>query len=432
MHCVYVPERASDGEVIGLVAVITDASARKRAEQDIERARDEALAASRAKDDFIARLSHELRTPLSPILLLSSEAARNPALPEAVRVEFDIISKNAALEARLIDDLLDFTRIMHGKLPLERRVLDVHSIIKDAVRTVHADIEGKRLSLNLALQADPAAVNGDAVRLQQVFWNLIQNAVKFTPEGGRIAVGTCSNPSAGQLAITISDTGAGLTSDEMARIFNAFSQGDHGRAGGSHRFGGLGLGLAISRMLVELHSGTIRAESDGRNRGSHFIVELPLSLAPAGEGPPASGEAGLPEHGELVMAHSSGKRARVLLVEDHEPTRTALAQLLRRRRYAVFVAETIAEARLLADREPIDLLISDIGLPDGSGCELMAELRARHGLSGIALSGYGSEQDLAQSRDAGFVAHLTKPVRVQTLDGALEAAAACRASSTVS
>jgi signal transduction histidine kinase len=236
----------------------------------MERARDEALAASRAKDDFLAALSHELRTPLNPVLLLASEAVKNPHLPPEVRMDFDTIAKNVALEARLIDDLLDLTRMTRGHLVLHPYPVDIHAALQDAVATVQAELKQKQLQLSLSLEAELHTVRGDATRLLQVFWNILKNAVKFTPEGGKISVTTRACAASGILEVEIADTGIGMSPEEIDRIFNAFSQGDHAINGDVHRFGGVGLGLAISRVLVELHQGQINASSAGRGHGADW------------------------------------------------------------------------------------------------------------------------------------------------------------------
>jgi signal transduction histidine kinase len=381
---------------------------------DVERARDEAVAASRAKDDFLAALSHELRTPLNPVLLLASDAVTRTDLPEAVRADFDLIRKNVELEARLIDDLLDLTRITRGKLALEQRLVDPQAALRDAIETVRSDAIAKHIALSSNPDPSRPMVLGDPIRLQQIFWNILKNAVKFTPEGGAVAIVVRADRAAGKLLITIADNGIGLTPEELPRIFRIFSQGEHAADGGLHRFGGLGLGLAISRTLAELHSGTIRATSGGRDRGATFVVELPLAAdAPPPLAPPA---AALPGGGREPAA---GARC-ILLVEDHAPTRVVLAHMLAGRGYRILAAGSLAEARACTAAGPkIDILISDIGLPDGSGYELMAELSTRQPLKGIALTGYGMEHDLADSRRAGFAAHLTKPVGIQMIDEAL-------------
>jgi signal transduction histidine kinase/ActR/RegA family two-component response regulator len=390
---------------------------RQRLMTEASVARETAEQANRAKDDFLAALSHELRTPLNPVLLLSTEAADNPDLPPAIRSDFDLIAKNAALEARLIDDLLDLTRITRGKLKLEHRLVDVHAVIRDALETTNAEMFSKHLTITLNLAAQNHWMRGDAVRLQQVFWNVLKNAVKFTPAHGRITVDTFNSDDDATFTVTIRDTGVGMTDAELERVFHAFSQGDHANAGGAHRFGGLGLGLTISRMLTELHAGSIAATSDGPGLGSTFTITLPLASLED-----IQAEARHQPRAPLMdtTAQAANSRGHILVVEDHEPTRTSLGRLLRRRGYLVKTAGSIAEAHGLAKQDEFDLLLSDIGLPDGTGYELMEALRKNHRtLKGIALSGYGMEADLALSQRAGFFTHLTKPVNIRALDQAI-------------
>jgi PAS domain S-box-containing protein len=414
------PLRNAAGRVESILSVTQDVTERKRAVEELERARDAAERANRAKDEFLAALSHELRTPLNPVLLLASEAANDARLPAGVRADFDTIAKNVALEARLIDDLLDVTRIVHGKLPLEPRAVDAHQVVADALATVRPDLEQKRITLTVQLEADQHTVLGDAVRLQQVFWNVLKNAIKFTADQGRITVRTSRAPASAELVVAITDTGIGLADGELKGVFEAFQQGEHARNGRSHRFGGLGLGLAISRTLVELHAGRIEAQSEGRGRGATFTITLPLlgtEQAAARDGGPERRSVAPPP-----SARTGAEPRAILLVEDHDPTRNALAQLLTRRRYEVKSAATATEARELMAGRKFDLLISDIGLPDGSGHDLMREIRLRHpGTPGIALTGYGMERDIAASEASGFAAHLVKPVRVEALDRALAA-----------
>ncbi len=420
---IHEPERAANGEIVGLVAVIADITERKRAEQEVAAARDAAMAASRAKDDFLATLSHELRTPLNPVLLLATEAAGNARLPEEIREDFATIAKNVTLEARLIDDLLDLTRIVRGKLALERRPFDVHQSLQEALEMASEEIRQKQITLTLKLEARERVVQGDDVRLKQVFWNVIKNAAKFTPEGGQISIESRTVDGEGSLVVSVTDTGIGMMPEELSRIFEPFSQGDHALQV-PHRFGGMGLGLAISRMMMELHSGSITATSSGRNQGTTFLIKLPLLRPEAAASLRSSGGGvaeGNPGYTAPVPAESTGTSVpcRVLLVEDHKPTSRALTQLLVRRNYQVAAADCVAEARAAVRRQEFDLLISDIGLPDGNGYDLMAELRAEYGLPGIALTGYGMEEDVSKSQAAGFVAHLTKPVSIQALENAL-------------
>jgi signal transduction histidine kinase len=238
-------------------------------------------AANRAKDQFLAVLSHELRTPLNPALLLASDGAHNDALPLEVRKDFDMICRNIETEARLIDDLLDLTRIASGKLVLNRNPVDVHAVLQDVVSIIDKDIEQKHIFLQLRFRAAHHQILGDPVRLKQIFWNVLKNAVKFTAANGQITVET-DTISNHKVVIKICDTGIGMNQDEIRTVFDKFSQGPHG-------MGGLGLGLAISRKLVKLHSGTIHATSLGKGKGAEFSIVFPavktdeekLQLGPA-------------------------------------------------------------------------------------------------------------------------------------------------------
>lgn len=269
----------TEGE-IETVAVLTKLAAlaieRREAEQSLRAARDEALAALRAKDDFLATVSHELRTPLNPVLLLASEGAANASLPAEARADFAMIEQNVALEKRLIDDLLDLSSIAHHKLKLQFAPQNVHNILQRAIGVVQQELRDKNLALTVAFNAPTSTVHGDGVRLQQIFWNLLRNAVKFTPESGRIYVTTRrSETDAGKLVIEVRDSGLGLTPFEQRTIFKPFIQGDHAAESPS-RYGGLGIGLAISRELTALHHGKLSVASSGRNQGATFTVELPL------------------------------------------------------------------------------------------------------------------------------------------------------------
>jgi signal transduction histidine kinase len=381
-------------------------------------AKDAAERSGRAKDDFLAALSHELRTPLNPVLLLASDAADNPAFPKEARENFMAIRRNVELEARLIDDLLDLTKITYGKMTLNIESHDLERILGDALKTVQKEVERKQIVLQVEPMGSPRLVAADDVRLQQVFWNLLKNAVKFTPEKGTITVATRIDSAANRIAVAIIDTGIGLTPAEIDRIYDVFSQGDHAKEDGPHRFGGLGMGLAISKRIVEQHLGQLWATSAGPGHGSTFIVELPLEVRTASAGGIPAAEAAAQAPGS---AEPLPRPRRVLLVEDHEPTRTTLNRLLQRRRYEVAMAATLAEARTVAAQSEFDFLISDIGLPDGTGFELMRELHDQRGIRGIALTGYGTEKDIDRSREAGFVVHLTKPISSQSLDKALAA-----------
>lgn len=380
--------------------------------EELQKAHDAAVAASRAKDDFLAALSHELRNPLNPVLLIASDAAGDETLAPAVRSAFETIYKNVELEARIIDDLLDLTKVARRQIAFDLRVHDLHDLVRHTLTMIDAEVAEKSLETQVDLRAEKSLVLADNVRLQQVLWNVLKNAVKFTPEHGRLMIRTDVMHDGSTVQLEVSDSGIGMTEVEVRRAFDAFAQGEHAERG-SHRFGGLGLGLSISRSLVELHHGRILASSPGRDQGSTFLIELPLA-DPAVDSPASAG---------TPAAEAAHARA-ILVVEDHAETRLTLARLLRRRNYRVLTAGSVAEARKILEGGEIELLISDIGLPDGSGHDLMSEvLRKADGVKGIALTGYGADEDRERSRMAGFAFHMTKPVTVESLEQALAAVA---------
>ncbi len=411
------PIRQADGPLYGVILVFRDFTERKQSADELQKAHDKLIAAARAKDDFLAALSHELRTPLNPVLLIASEGAEDMEMTAEVRTQFATIRNNVELEARLIDDLLDITRIAHGKLLLSLDRVDIHSILGEALAMVQAELDQKKIALTVRLGAEQPVLKGDAVRLQQVFWNVLKNAAKFTPSGGQVTVETATLAENDKVSIKITDTGIGLTQEEIDRVFDAFSQGDHAAVDGMHRFGGLGMGLTISRKLVELHGGIIEATSAGRNRGARFEIVLPVAQTKANKNISEAAVQSATEEVKETLQKTSGRR--ILLVEDHEPTREVLKHLLTRRQFNVTAAGSVTEGIAAAAKDKFDLVVSDIGLPDGSGFELMADLRSKYGLRGIALTGYGMEQDVQRSKDAGFVAHLIKPVRMESLEKVL-------------
>jgi signal transduction histidine kinase/CheY-like chemotaxis protein len=376
--------------------------------------RQELIAANAAKDQFLALLSHELRNPLSPVIAMVGELeASAPDSPE-MRRALEVIRRNVELEARLIDDLLDVTRISKGKLQLSLETVSVHEILQRSYEICREDIAAKDLRIEFRLRAERAYVEGDPARLQQVFWNLIKNSVKFTPERGRIVIETF-NPSPDAIEIRTTDNGIGIEENKMPTIFNAFEQG---QSSITRRFGGLGLGLAISKAMVTAHGGMIRAESHGRDRGATFIVTLETVATPAvassgGDEKPSKWEAG-------KRAQATRPERRVLVVDDHFDTCTGMKMMLERRGYLVTLAHTADQAVERTRHEEFDLVISDIGLPDRSGYELMQELSATKGLRGIALSGFGMENDVSRARAAGFSEHLTKPINFDRLEESIQ------------
>lgn len=421
MSISYMPERDDSGEVIGFVAVSIDISERRQAELAVAQSRDQAVAATQSRDNFLAALSHELRTPLNPVLLMASASAENTELSDEVRADFAAIRNHVELEARLIDDLLDLSRISTGKLALQLQPLALHGALRNTVAIVKSEIEQKEIRLKLEFAAADPSVVADEVRLQQVFWNILKNAVKFTPAGGTVAISTEVDAIRNLVTVRISDTGIGLSTEEVPRIFEAFSQGDHAINGRSHRFGGLGLGLAITRKLVETHGGRIAAESEGVNRGATFAVELPLATG-AGVAMREQFPHGLANRNEndAPKGAATNRQNKILLVEDHASTRASLTMLLERRRFTVVAVPTCTQAQAAVKESDFDLVISDIGLPDGDGYACMLALRKmRPRIRGIALSGYGMEEDRRRSHEVGFTEHLTKPVNMQSLDRAI-------------
>jgi PAS domain S-box-containing protein len=403
--------------VLGDLAPIADAIAgnieRRAAEAALIAEKERAEVASRAKDNFLAALSHELRTPLTPVLMMANALREDKRLPADVRADLGMIERNIALEARLIDDLLDLTAIVKGKLQLREQLCDVHSLIGLAVEIVRDEARSKPVALHLDLAARRTGLLGDPSRLQQVFWNLLRNAVKFTPSQGSVSIRT-RDETDGRLRIEVSDTGIGIKPDAIETIFRPFEQA--GREN-DHRFGGLGLGLAIARAIVDLHGGAIRAASGGPGEGATFVIELP------GAREQAAGATALYGHeaGAGTDSHAGETQSlRLLVVEDHEPTLMVLRRLLARTGHHVVTAGSISAAISAAEAGLFDVVISDLGLPDGTGVELISRLQAiQPGVRGIALSGYGMEDDLRRSKEGGFSAHLVKPVEFEQLRRAL-------------
>ena len=362
-----------------------------------------ARAASEAKDRFLAILSHELRTPLTPVLLTLETLGRKPDDAELQRQSLDVIRRNLLIETRLIDDLLDLTRIEVDKLHLQTDRVNLHDAIQHAVATCQSEVQARDLALQL--DAKEPFVDGDETRLQQIFWNLIRNAVRYTTNGGEVRVVSRDHPETGFLCVEVSDTGRGIPAADLERVFQPFQQG----AGRDER-GGLGLGLAICRGLVEGHGGTIRADSEGSGRGATFTVELPRSARRAS-----------PQVADLRRRERHiGRGLRVLVVEDNRDTAEALGLLLQLEGYEVDVALSLDDARRRA-QAGYDVLLSDLQLPDGSGLELMRELGGD--VHGIAMSGFGAQGDLSRSREAGFEVHLVKPVEFAKVLEAIEAVA---------
>lgn len=275
----------ADGKINRWFGTNTDVTELRNAEEKLRKSFEREQAARRGaehamqmKDQFLATLSHELRTPLNPVLLVASDAAGDPSFPPEIRGRFETILKNIEVEVQLIDDLLDLSRIAHGKINLRMRTIDAHHVLQEALQAVQPQIQQKQIQTVVAYNAEKHTILADSVRLQQIFWNLLRNAVKFTHEHGKISIETFQSQSNGhgKFGVTISDSGIGMTREELSRAFSTFAQGEHTKDN-STNYGGLGLGLAISKGLVELQSGSIQANSEGRGRGSAFTIEFPLA-----------------------------------------------------------------------------------------------------------------------------------------------------------
>jgi PAS domain S-box-containing protein len=397
--------RDEAGKIRGFSKVTRDITDQIRS-REFEAGKIAAQKASKAKDDFLAALSHELRTPLTPALAAATYLQDNAdKLPPEFAEDIEIIKRNVQLQARLIDDLLDLTRIARGKLHLELEDCDAHTIIQNALETASSAIAAKQLNVSTQFEAKQYHILADCIRLQQVFWNLINNAVKFTSEGGQITI-TTSNDKAGRFQFEITDTGIGIEPQRLASLFQPFEQADPSV---TRQFGGLGLGLAISKRLVNLHNGKIEAESRGRTLGATFKVSLDVL-------PQGAATVGL-NHG---VGAKASKSLRILLVEDHQDTRRTLSRLLTHFGHDVVTAHNVEAAMNTIGSNNLDVVLCDIGLPDGSGYEVAAQARAKGHIKTIALTGFGTEQDVQRSKDAGFDFHLVKPINFQELRTVLD------------
>ncbi|MFL6539567.1 MAG: ATP-binding protein, partial [Chthoniobacterales bacterium] len=411
------------GQPVRMAGVNLDVTRTKQTEEDLSRAKEAAEAANKAKDNFLAILSHELRTPLTPVLAAVASLQDDESVPQHIARELEMIRRNVEVEARLIDDLLDVTGMVRGKIELNRQIVDVRPLLEHAMQNYCAGVaQRKNLRVSTEISAKETHVLADSSRMTQVFWNLLQNACKFTPNGGSIDVRVYNetsktNATGNDVVVVVSDTGIGITPENMPRIFNAFEQGERSR---TRIFGGLGLGLAISRAIVELHEGEISAESEGEGKGTTIVVRL--SAVPA----PAAISAERPQAPSSASAEAT-RRLHVLLVEDHLDTADQIARLLQRAGHEVTTAGSLTEAReVVAEATagttgcPFDILVSDLGLPDGNGQDLMRDLGACRGIAGIALSGFGMKEDVEASLAAGFSRHMTKPVDWRELKSAIE------------
>jgi PAS domain S-box-containing protein len=424
-----VPRYAPDGEFAGFIGTCLDIHDRKQDEQEraallakAEAAYRDADAANRSKDEFLATVSHELRTPLNAIMgwtqLLLAKGA-NTADDERHRRGLETVVRNAKLQAQLIDDLLDVSRIISGKMRLDVQPTDLAAVIDAAVEAIRPAAEGKQIQLRRVLDPFAGPVMGDPARLQQVVWNLLSNAVKFTPKGGKIEVRLERVNS--HVEILVADTGAGITPEFLPHVFDRFRQLD---ASTTRRHGGLGLGLSIVRHLVELHGGTVRVKSPGEGEGSTFIVALPLSVAHL---TPGEGARIHPRTEELAPADPCRddpaldlRGIRVLVVDDEPDARETLQQILEHCNAEVRTVGSAAEAMKALESWRPDVLLSDIGMPGEDGYDLIRrvrELPAERGgrTPAAALTAFARGEDRRRALRAGFQMHVAKPVDLQEL-----------------
>lgn len=408
-----------------LIATVRAFLRARQAEEDRERllvseraARSEAERANQVKDEFLATLSHELRTPLHAILGWSQLLKTGRLSPEDTANAYSVIERNAQAQAQMIADLLDISRITSGKLRLDVQPVDPAAMVEGAVITILPAAEAKRIRIVKVLDPSAGPVWGDPARLQQVIWNLVNNAVKFTPKEGKIEVTVRRIDS--QVEIVVADNGQGIEEALLPRIFDRFNQGD---ASTTRTHGGLGLGLAIARQLVELHGGRITAESAGRDQGARFAVRLPLSLtnrrevsAPAMLGSPDAHDANL-----VAAVRLDG--VRVLVVEDDSDSRQMLGRVLQTCGATIQTSEGMTNAMACIDTFAPDILLSDLGMPGHDGFEFIRKLRSNghnvQKLPAIALSGFARPEDRQRALLAGFQLHMAKPVDPRELTAAI-------------
>jgi PAS domain S-box-containing protein len=403
--------RDAAGQVIGAIGILRDMRAYEQVVRALEESRRELQAADQAKDQFLAMVSHELRTPLTAMLGWA-RMLRGGLLDDVSAARaLEVIERNTTLQAQLIDDLLDLSRIVTGKLQLEIAPVDPVEVVRAAIDAVQPSADAKHIVLTVVLHSLAGSIVGDSRRLQQVVWNLLSNAIKFTPEGGSVEL--MLERADGMARISVRDTGPGIRPDLLPHIFEAFRQGDNAR-----RVGGLGLGLAIVRHIVELHHGSVHAASDGLGHGATFVVELPLAMPSFDRVKAALGAPASDDRARSVLTNLSG--VRVLVVDDQADARELLTTILRRAG-AQAVAVGSASAALEALRHStMDVLVSDIGMPEEDGYALIAKVRAldpeRGGtIPAIAVTAGARVEDRSRALSAGFQLHVAKPIDPATL-----------------
>jgi PAS domain S-box-containing protein len=402
-----------DGRFIHTRCFTLDVTDRKRAEAEREAllegervAREEAERASRLKEDFLATLSHEIRTPLNAILGWAQLLLKTPGLDPTLGQGLTVIERNARIQAQLIADLLDMSRIISGKMRLDVQRVELPLVIETAIESILPAAQAKGIRIERVLEPMTQPVHGDPARLQQVVWNLLSNAVKFTPRNGRVQVVLARVNS--HVEISVSDTGLGIKSPFLPHVFERFRQADSSAA---RSYGGLGLGLAIVKQLVELHGGSVRVASEGEGQGATFTVQLPLAVLHA------SSAEGRREHPRAVVLQPSPVAAtslagiRVLVVDDELDARDLVKRVLEQNEAEVMVASSAEHALSIVERVPLDVILSDIGMPDVDGYMLMRRIR-NLGIKvpAAALTAFARSEDRTRALQAGYQTHISKPV----------------------
>jgi PAS domain S-box-containing protein len=412
--CRMVPERDDEGEILGWIATATDIDHQKKVEEAHaallireQEARATAEVANRTKDEFLATVSHELRTPLNAILGWT-RILRTGATPGGEKLDraLETIERNARAQAQLVEDILDVSRIIAGKLRVQIRDMDLVAVIQSAVEAVRPAAQAKGLEIDLQLPSS-LPYHGDPDRLQQVFWNLLSNAIKFTLQG-KVTIGASRED--GEAVVTMTDTGIGISSDFVPLVFDRFRQADSSITRAS---GGLGLGLAIVRHLVEVHGGTVKAESEGEGKGSRFTIRLPSK-----EGRAEAGNATAHQPPRSPARVRALEGTRVLVVDDEADSRELAVELLGSFGAEVITAGSADEAIAAISERPFDVLVSDIGLPAEDGYALIRRVRSEpngRDVPALALTGYASPTDSKRALEAGYQRHISKPVEPDEL-----------------
>ena len=412
------PLTGARGEITGAINCFYDVTERKRLEREHETllakesaSRVAAEAANRSKDIFLATLSHEVRTPLNAMLGWATILRKRPCTEAEIREGIEVIERNCRAQAQLMDDALEMSRVISGKLRLDVKLCDLTSVIYAALDVVRAAADAKKIDLRAAINPDVSATYCDDVRMQQVVWNLLANSVKFTPRGGYVQVTLDREGS--QTRIVVSDNGQGIDQELLPHVFERFRQADSSTR---RSLSGLGLGLAIVKHIVELHGGTVEARSDGEGHGATFIVRLPIQAVRSSDGP-APHKSMDSERAALAPCETTAVRldgVRVLVVDDEADGRRLIGKVLAEAGANIVAAGSVQEAMAALETEPPQILVSDLGMPDEDGFDLIRRVReagySAQRLPAVALTAFASRDHVESALLRGFQIHIRKPV----------------------